>query len=514
MAVMRRKSRSKAPVTFGDLAVHFSREEWEWLSPTQKDLYEDVMLENFQNLVSLGLCCRRPNVITLLEMGKAPWMVEPKRCRGPDSGSQCVRRKLPPDRRCLRGKLGSLLPPPRPPEPTRSQHASHCLPAGKPRPWPAGKGVPGHWGPLRCGACGRGFSRLVSLLLHRGCHRGQPGWRCDTCGARFTRRTTLLLHARGHRGAAPSRPPLRALLHRTAPLGLRRVRARTPAEGPGSPRISENPFACGRCGRLFGGISALVLHQRAHASGRPRMWGPRRTGPGRSPALARVHAAGGRDRDRSAGVAAWAPHPGAHGETRKRLECKDCGKVFSRPANLKIHRNVHSEEKPFKCTKCCKAFGRQAFLVEHQRIHTGEKPYQCEQCGKAFSHRISLSRHRRTHTEDRPYVCASCGKAFGQRAHLAQHERIHTGERPYACPECGKAFGQRTSLVLHERSHTGERPYACRECGKAFSSGSDLIRHQRSHSAEKPYACGTCGKAYSRSSSLARHQSAHAAKRA
>ncbi|XP_056668742.1 zinc finger protein 527-like isoform X2 [Monodelphis domestica] len=76
MALERDRLPGQEVVTFKDVAVDFTWEEWCLLSPPQKLLYKEVMLENTRTLLSVGLPAPPEDMISYLEQREAPWMLD------------------------------------------------------------------------------------------------------------------------------------------------------------------------------------------------------------------------------------------------------------------------------------------------------------------------------------------------------------------------------------------------------------------------------------------------------
>ncbi|XP_067636618.1 zinc finger protein 595-like isoform X2 [Eurosta solidaginis] len=111
--------------------------------------------------------------------------------------------------------------------------------------------------------------------------------------------------------------------------------------------------------------------------------------------------------------------------------CDICGQHFKRTWDLKIHKGIHSDEKPHKCDFCEKRFVRATALREHLRTHTGEKPYRCKYCERCFTTKRALNQHLRgNHLGDNTHRCEFCPLAFRLASELRLHSTTHKDEIP------------------------------------------------------------------------------------
>ncbi|KAK6303951.1 hypothetical protein J4Q44_G00264050 [Coregonus suidteri] len=419
--------------------------------------------------------------------------------------------------------------------------------------------------PCVCAECGQGFSDMAELLHHQqGEHALRKRHRCLSCGKEFSLLSSLQLHKCIH-DAAPcqlccGKSQLGAPCSACKASTSDSQSVQNKSLHHQSHHHESRLYACAPCGKSFSQKQALLHHQQAgcskSASRTSKVVSPPADSPSPESAVS--------DSPPPDSPPPDSPPPDSPPPDSPR---PDSSPPDSPPPDA---TSSPDPDRPSQCPLCVKSFRSGAGLACHQRS-THQKEWSISKylppkggCTNGVD-RISQQKsgpsqpkgrgrkqvNGKSKQKSQLLSCRSCDRVFLSTAKLYLHRQeshsrekdIRRDPRPliskrrkretYPCEVCGKVFLHHLSLKAHVKNHSQEPPSQVQQVGKAAKEpklaektpkkskinlarkvGRTLVKAGRGRPKKIPeeegeFPCPSCAEVFSLQSALKEHEELH-----
>ncbi|KAM3913799.1 uncharacterized protein RB166_018966 [Leptodactylus fuscus] len=315
-------------IQFDDVAIYFSKDEWECLKEEDKDLYVEMMVKNYRTLHSLGWITVKPPLITMIEQREDLYVKYPKQPgKAPIPGlskkdlkdgkminpgeemynlhkfSERLRKSIDDFLTFCIQQTEDIMSGAAQSEHGYSESFCQVNPLLGQKPAIDER-------PFGCFRCDRRFKRFCDLVSHQKFHPFESGFSCFHCRMMFKSAKTLIKHELTHTGEKPF----------ICPRCGKRFFTQQLLDNHLGVNLKKNPYVCSECGKRFPKKYVLRKHEMIHNREKPFL-------------------------------------------------CSICGKGFMGEDEFNEHHRIHMEEHIYSCDFCGKRFSSKPSFEKHRQEH-------------------------------------------------------------------------------------------------------------------------------------------------